>query len=103
MTAFSYEAHLKYSGRNYTFAAKTLMASALDHTALLGGYGVSSVDSRTGEQGYTPFRHSTTWVNFAYGTKWRPGVFVGYTKNLGTGKSLVSADKVYGMGWISIN
>ena len=85
-------------GRNYTFAAKTLMASALDHTALLGGYGVSSVDSRTGEQGYTPFRHSTTWVNFAYGTKWRPGVFVGYTKNLGTGKSLVSADKVYGMG-----
>ena len=26
MTAFSYEAHLKYSGRNYTFAAKTLMA-----------------------------------------------------------------------------
>ena len=48
MTAFSYEAHLKYSGRNYTFAAKTLMASALDHTALLGGYGVSSVDSRTG-------------------------------------------------------
>ena len=98
MTAFSYEAHLKYSGRNYTFAAKTLMASALDHTALLGGYGVSSVDSRTGEEGYTPFRHSTTWVNFAYGTKWRPGVFVGYTKNLGTGKSLVSADKVYGMG-----
>ena len=98
MTAFSYEAHLKYSGRNYPFAAKTLMASALDHTALLGGYGVSSVDSRTGEQGYTPFRHSTTWVNFAYGTKWRPGVFVGYTKNLGTGKSLVSADKVYGMG-----
>ena len=63
MTAFSYEAHLKYSGRNYTFAAKTLMASALDHTALLGGYGVSSVDSRTGEQGYTPFRHSTTWGN----------------------------------------
>ena len=59
---------------------------------------MSSVDSRTGEQGYTPFRHSTTWVNFAYGTKWRPGVFVGYTKNLGTGKSLVSADKVYGMG-----
>ena len=98
MTAFSYEAHLKYSGRNYTFAAKTLMASVLDHTALLGGYGVSSVDSRTGEQGYTPFRHSTTWVNFAYGMKWRPGVFVGYTKNLGTGKSLVSADKVYGMG-----
>lgn len=98
MTAFSYEAHLKYTGRNFTFAAKSLMASALDQTALLGGYGVSSVDPANGEQEYTPFRHSTTWMNFTYGTKWKPTVFVGYTKNLGTGKTLVSADKVYGMG-----
>lgn len=98
MTAFSYEAHLKYKGRNFTFAAKSLMASALDQTALLGGYGVSSVDPANGEQEYTPFRHSTTWANFTYGTKWKPTVFVGYTKNLGTGKALVSADKVYGMG-----
>ena len=79
------------------------MTSALDHTALLGGYGVSSVDSYTDEQEYTPFRHSTTWVNFAYGTKWRQGFFVGYTKHLGTGKSLVSADKVYGIGYRPIN
>lgn len=98
MTALSYEAHLKYSGRRFTFAAKTLVASALDHTALLGGYGVCSVNPANGEQEYTPFRHSTTWLNVTYGKKWKPGIFVGYTKNLGTGKSLVSADKVYGMG-----
>lgn len=98
MTALSYEAHLKYSGRNFTFAAKSLMASALDHTALLGGYGVCSVDDKTGEQGYTPFRHSTTWLNFTYGKRWKPSLFIGYTKNLGTGKSLVSTDKLYGMG-----
>lgn len=103
LTAFSYEVHLKYSGRNYTFATKILMTSALDHTALLGGYGVSSVDSYTDEQEYTPFRHSTTWVNFAYGTKWRQVFFVGYTKHLGIGKSLVSADKVYGIGYRPIN
>ena len=98
MTAFSYGAHLKYSGRNYIFAAKTLIASALDHTAVLGGYGVSSVNARTGEQEYTAFRHVTSWVNFVYGSKWKPGLFVGYTKNLGSLKPLVSKDKVYGLG-----
>lgn len=98
MTALSYEAHFKYTGANFTFAAKSLLASALDHTALLGGYGVSTIDPKTGEQEYTPFRHSTTWVNFTYGKKWKPGVFVGYTKNLGTGKALADPVQVYGMG-----
>lgn len=98
MTTFSCEAHLKYTGRNFTFAAKSLMASALDQTALLGGYGVSLIDPVNGKQEYTPFRHSTTWANFTYGTTWKPTVFIGYTKNLGTDKPLVSAGKVYGMG-----
>lgn len=97
MTAFSYEAHLKYAGRNFTFAAKSLLASCLDHTALIGGYGISSVNPENGEQEYTPFRHSTSWVNLTYGKKWKSGLFLGYTKNLGTGKELVSP-AVYGVG-----
>ena len=97
MTTFSYEAHLKYTGRNFSFAAKSLMASCLDHTALIGGYGISSIDPETGEQDYTPFRHSTSWVNFTYGTKWKGHFFAGYTKNLGTTKALVNTTK-YGMG-----
>lgn len=98
MTTLSYEAHFKYVNGPFAFAAKSLLASALDHTALLGGYGVSSVDPVNGQQEYTPFRHSTSWVNFTYGTKWKPGIFVGYTKNLGTGKALADPVRVYGMG-----
>lgn len=98
MTTYSYEVHVKYTGRNYTFAAKSLMASCLDQTALIGGYGISSVNPSNGEQEYTPFRHSTTWVNFTYGKKWKPSLFLGYTKNLGTDEPLVSTDKLYGMG-----
>lgn len=97
MTALSYEAHLKYAGPNFTVAAKSLLASSLDHAALIGGYGISSVDPATGEQEYTPFRHSTSWVNFTYGKKWKYALFLGYTKNLGTGKELVSPT-VYGTG-----
>lgn len=98
MTTYSYEAHLKYTGRNYTFAAKSLMASCLDQTALIGGYGISSIDPSTGEQEYTPFRHSTTWVNFTYGKKWKPSLFMGYTKNLGSDDALSSPGNLYGMG-----
>lgn len=97
MTALSAEAHLQYSGDKFRFAMKSIYASALDHAAMLSGYGVSSVDSRTGEQEYTPFHHSTTWVNLTYGEVWKSTLFMGYTKNLGTNKSLVS-DKLYGMG-----
>lgn len=97
MTAFSAEAHLKYTGANYSFAAKTMLASALDHTAVLGGYGISHIDPRTGEQEYTPFKHSTSWVNLTVGTKWKGSFFAGYSKNLGTGDALV-APAVYGKG-----
>lgn len=97
MTAFSYEAHLKYAGRNFAFAAKTLMASCLDHAAMLGGYGIHSIDPENGKQTYTPFCHSTSWMNITYGKKWKGHFFAGYTQNLGTGKSLAT-DTKYGVG-----
>lgn len=97
MTTTSYEVHFKYTGRNYAFAAKSLMASCLDQTALIGGYGISAIHPENREQEYTPYRHSTTLVNFTYGTKWKAHLFAGYTKNMGTTKALASTTK-YGMG-----
>lgn len=97
MTTFSCEAHLEYKSPQWRFAAKTLMASCLDHTALLGGYGISSIDPVTGEQEYTPMRHSTSWMNFTYGKKWKAHFFAGYTKKLGCNSPLVSSEQ-YGLG-----
>lgn len=97
MTTFSLEAHLKYTAPGLTFAAKSLMASCLDQTAMIGGYGISAINSENGEQEYTPFRHSTTWANLTVGSKWKTHLFVGFTKNLGTSDKLVSTSK-YGMG-----
>ncbi len=96
ITTFSYEAHARYATKELNLAAKTLLASNLTHTSLLGGYGVTAIDPVTGQQDYTPFRHSTTWVNATYGTKWQGGLFAGYTKNLGTDEPLVGS--VYGGG-----
>ena len=98
VTSLSYEAHAKYTSPKLFVAGKTLLASNMNHAALMGGYGVSHIDPTTGEQEYTPSRHSVTWVNAVYGTRWKGGLFAGYSKNLGTGKALVGADKIYGSG-----
>ena len=78
-------------------AAKSFLASSLDHTVMIGGYGISAIDQSTGKQEYTPYRHSTSWINFTYGTKWRPSLFVGYLKNMGTSDALASG-ATYGRG-----
>lgn len=97
LTSLSYEAHLKYANRDWMVAAKTLLASNLTQVSMLGGYGITKIDRRTGKQEYTPMRHSSTWLNVVYGQKWKPGIFAGYIKNLGTKKALVS-NTLYGTG-----
>ena len=51
----------------------------------------------TGEREYTPFRHSTSWINLTCGNRWKIHLYAGYTKNLGSTKPLVSGEK-YGVG-----
>ena len=96
ITTVSAEAHLKYVDSRWNVAAKTLLASNLTQVSMIGGYGVSAIDPRTGEQEYTPFRHSMTWLNVVYGKTWKPGFFVGYMKNMGTTDPI--AGKTYGVG-----
>ena len=83
ITGISGEAHVKYVKDKFSLAAKTLLSSNLTMTSTVGGYGVTSVDSRTGEQEYAPLRVSHSWINMVYGSKLRFGVFAGYLKNLG--------------------
>ncbi len=64
--------------------------------------GIKSVNEQTGEQEYTPIRFSSSWFNVVYGQKWKPGIFVGYAKNLGTSDALYAPKgndaKLYGTG-----
>lgn len=96
ITTLSAEAHVKYTYKDWFFAAKTMLASNLTQTCTVGGYAVSSTDARTGKQDYTPFRHSMTWVNAVYGKKWKAGIFAGYLKNLGTSDEITGT--MYGTG-----
>ncbi len=83
VTGVSAEAHLKYTHERFLLSAKSVLGTNLTQTSTVGGYGITSVDPRTGEQTYTPLRTSATWLNVAYGETWRPALFFGYLKNLG--------------------
>ena len=104
LTTVSYEAHLKYQKDKWFVAAKSVLGSNFTHTSMLGGYGIKSQDAKTGEREYTPFRNSSNWINIVYGKKWKPGIFLGYIKNLGTADDMMNADKyaagtnIYGTG-----
>lgn len=97
LTTVSYEAHVKYQNDKLFFAAKSTLGSNFTHTSMLGGYGIKSENAKTGEREYTPFRNSSNWINIVYGKKWKPGIFVGYIKNLGTADEMISST-VYGTG-----
>ncbi len=89
ITSVSGEMHVKYNRENVLFSAKTVLGSNLTQTSTVGGYAITSVAEHTGEQEYTPLRVSSTWVNIAYGKKWRPALFFGYLKNLGASKDVI--------------
>ena len=99
LTTVSYEAHVKYTNKLWMIAAKSTLGSNFTHTSMLGGYAAKSQDAKTGEREYTPFRNSSTWVNIVYGKKWKPGIFLGYIKNLGTADDIDLDNKaIYGTG-----
>lgn len=84
----SAEAHVKYTYDKLLVAAKTVFGSNLTQTSTVGGYGITCIDTHNGKQEYTPLRTSSTWLNVAYGTTWRPALFVGYLKGLGASKGV---------------
>lgn len=96
ITTLSYEAHLRYTNKDWFIAAKSVLGSNLTQVSMLGGYGIKSTNPNTGEHEYAPILNSSTWLNVVYGQKWKPGIFLGYSKNLGTRDESVT--HLYGTG-----
>jgi len=58
------------------------------HMNMNSGYGVKKYNPEKGKEEYTNYNSITSVLNITYGTKWRPGIFIGYSKNLGTSDPL---------------
>ncbi len=95
VSSVSGEAHVKYQDANWLVMAKTLLASNLTQTCMLV---VTASPLSTHVPANRNIRRIlfSTWLNIVYGKKWKPGLFLGYLKNLGANEALVG--KTYGVG-----
>lgn len=97
--SLSYMAYLKVQSGLFTAKFKGMLGQNLADHLMLGGYAVSTIDSITGKQTYTPLNHIFAQANFTYGKTIMPGIFIGYAKNLGASDIVVNdVNKVFARG-----
>ena len=98
LNSSAFTAYMKYTDNLFSIGAKTVYGSNTTHLSMLGGYGVTSRDSETGEQKYTNFKTSSSWLNVSYGKKYLANLLFGYAANLGTDDPLLENTALYGEG-----
>lgn len=84
----TYMAYTKIAKGKLMMLAKGYYGQNMSHLLMLGGYGVSIIDAATGKETYTNYNGTTALFNITYGDKFKPGLFLGYSENLGTDDSL---------------
>jgi hypothetical protein len=74
----------------FSWLLEGIYGQNMSHLMMLGGYAVKSVDG-TGAREYTNTNVQSIWTDFSYNisSKFKAGIYAGYTENLG------SKDKVY--------
>jgi len=63
---------------------KFIYGENLSDQGMLGGYGVSAINPTTGAKCYTPLRNLSFIADFSLKREVEPGLFIGYTKNIGS-------------------
>ena len=87
VSSFSPTLYLQYVEGMWSVKFRTLLAENTSHLNQLCGYAVTGVNN-DGSWNYVPIRNSISYLNIAYGKKYRCNLFLGYIQNLGAGESL---------------
>ena len=89
--SFTPTLYAQYVEGLWSIKFRTLLAQNTSHLNQLCGYAVSGVNE-DGSWNYAPIRNSISYLNIAYGKKYRVNLFMGYMKNLGASGSLYDFD-----------
>lgn len=79
--------YAQYVGGDWSLKFRTLLAQNTSHLNQLVGYAVTGVNE-DGSWNYSPMQATISYLNIAYGKKFRCNLFLGYMKNLGAGDNL---------------
>ena len=95
ISSLSFNAFVQYTQDKFAIKAKSIYGQNMGHLLLLGGYGVSKMND-DGSYEYSNLNQSTSWLNVTYGNKYQAGLFLGYSKNLGSSEELVANPYTFG-------
>ena len=96
ISSFSFNAFAQYMIKDrFAIKAKTIYGQNMGHLLLLNGYGISKKNDN-GSYEYTGLSNSTSWLNITYGGKYQAGLFLGYSKNLGSSNKLLEEPYTFG-------
>lgn len=71
-----------------TIKLEGVYGSNLTDYTMIGGYAVQSIDTLTNIETFTAIRTLSAWADIVYGQGFELGLFLGYTKNLGSENSI---------------
>lgn len=96
--SFTASAFAKYNFTNWDIKFQALWAQNQSDNLMLGGYAEIPVYDKN-EYRYVNSNTASAWLNISKTTgKWRPGLFLGYAKNLGFQEELSNGYTPYGRG-----
>lgn len=80
LNCFSFTVFAKKQIGGTSVKAQYTLNRALNDHCMLGGYGVTHIDTLTDRREYEPLNSHSAWLNFHYnaGKKWQPSVYFGY-------------------------
>jgi hypothetical protein len=83
-------AYAGYTNKKFQVRVKSVLGQNMSEYLTIGGYGVSGINTSTGEDVYTNINTTTSWLSVAYGTKIQVGIYGGLSQNLGSNKDLLT-------------
>jgi hypothetical protein len=98
VTGISPELFADYKNGKFNIKGKVMYAQNTAHLVMISGFGATDFDPQTGSYKYAPIRSASSWLNATYGQKWRAGLFLGYTKNLGAAENFISTNDFWMRG-----
>lgn len=84
-----------YINGKFNIKGKVVYAENTAHMTMVSGFGATSYDPQTGSYQYAPLRSVSTWMTVTYGDKLKPGLMLGYAKNLGAKNDFMSLDEIW--------
>lgn len=88
LSSTSLMAYAKYNKNKLMVLMQVYSGQNMTHLTMNSGYGVATYDPQTGRETYTNYNGVYRVFNITYGYKWKPGLFIGYSDNLGTSDPL---------------